>query len=125
MKSALPRENADNLKIRITDLDLPRDSENGCADSLKFENQNNTREICGIGSMFEIGQDSRVDAFDISMDPKMSEEDKSLFQWTRMSSDDEDGLTILFNATKGGSYGWRLEWTTEDFSDDEDNFPLL
>ena len=75
--------------------------------------------------MFEFAEDAHVDVFDIPLDPAMSEKDKALFKWTKISADDEDGLTILFNATKGGSYGWRLEWTTEDFSDDEEIFSLL
>jgi len=120
-----PRENSNNLKIRITDLDLTRDSPSKCLDYIEFENQPSSRQICGIGSMFEFGEDAHVDVFDIPLDLTMSVEDKKLFKWTKMSSDDEDGLTILFNAPKGGSYGWRLEWTTEDFSDDEEIFSLL
>ena len=53
--------------------------------------------------MFEFGEDAHVDVFDIPLDPAMSEEDKALFKWTKISLDDEDGLTILFNATKGAA----------------------
>ena len=46
--------------------------------------------------MFELGDDAQVDAFEIQLDPGMSEEDKQLFKWTKISSDDEELVGFAF-----------------------------